>query len=414
MKVLTIIGARPQFVKAAVVSRAIDGYNKNCGESQIREVLVHTGQHYDANMSDVFFVEMKIPLPDYHLGIGGGTHGAMTGKMLEKLETVMLHEKPDVVLVYGDTNSTLAGALAAVKLHIPVAHVEAGLRSFNMRMPEEVNRILTDRISQVLFCPTETAMRNLEREGIRIAPTNVANATLNALNGATNAPLANAKAAQGEALAANAAGRNVAAETEKSVPVVLNVGDVMYDAALFYQKIAKPSLKTADLLKRLSGGFYLATVHRAENTDDSTRLANIMQALDDISSRTPVVLPLHPRTRKLLVKQGITLSKIKLINPVGYFDMLTLLAICKGVFTDSGGVQKEAYFFRKPCVTLRDETEWVELVENGFNTLVGAQPDKILFAEQALQRDSSNFSKELYGTGQAGELIVKELVHYFR
>ena len=347
-----------------MVSRAIAGHNENHGEAQIREVLVHTGQHYDANMSDVFFEEMQIPKPDYQLGIGGGSHGAMTGQMLEKIEAVMLQEKPDVVLVYGDTNSTLAGALAAVKLHIPVAHVEAGLRSFNMRMPEEVNRILTDRISKELFCPTETAVQNLEREGL-------------------------------------------------STPLVLNVGDVMYDAALFYQRIAKPSQKTANLMERLSSGFYLATVHRAENTDDPTRLTNIMQALEDISTRTPVVLPLHPRTRKLLESEGITSRKIHMIDPVGYFDMITLLAACNGVFTDSGGVQKEAYFFGKPCVTLRDETEWVELVENGFNTLVGAQPDSILRAEQALNKNTLDFSKVLYGTGDAGEQIVKQLVGGF-
>lgn len=368
MKVLTIIGARPQFVKAAVVSRAIAGHNAIHEEAQIREVLVHTGQHYDANMSDIFFEEMQIPKPDYQLGIGGGSHGAMTGQMLEKIEAVLLQEKPNVVLVYGDTNSTLAGALAAVKLHIPVAHVEAGLRSFNMRMPEEVNRILTDRISKVLFCPTETAVRNLEREGFR---------------------------------------------RDLSDPLVLNVGDVMYDAALFYQKIAKPTQITADLLERLDGGFYLATVHRAENTDDPTRLTKIMQALEDISNRTPVVLPLHPRTRKLLECGGITPRKIHMIDPVGYFDMITLLAACNGVFTDSGGVQKEAYFFGKPCVTLRDETEWVELVENGFNTLVGAQADNILCAEQTLRKKPLDFSKVLYGTGDAGERIVKQLVSGF-
>jgi len=378
MKILTIIGARPQFVKAAVVSRAIEEHNLNNGEPQIQEVLIHTGQHFDANMSTVFFEEMRIPLPDYHLGIGGGSHGAMTGQMLAKIEEVILQESPDVVLVYGDTNSTLAGALAAVKLHIPVAHVEAGLRSFNMRMPEEVNRILTDRISKVLFCPTETAVRNLEQEGYKYAK----------VHGDT----------QGNSYH----------------PVVLNVGDVMYDAALYYQKVAKPTQKTTTLMESLSGGFYLATVHRAENTDDPVRLRSIMQALETISAQTPVVLPLHPRTRKFLNSEGITLRQIHLIDPVGYFDMISLLAACKGVFTDSGGVQKEAYFFRKPCVTLRDETEWVELVENGFNTLVGAEADKILDAEQSLRRISLDFSKVLYGTGQAGKQIIEKLVHSFR
>lgn len=367
MKIITVVGARPQFIKAAMVSRAISSHNSQNPSQQIHEVIVHTGQHYDANMSQVFFTDMQIPQPDYHLAIGGNSHGAMTGRMLEKIEEVIIQEKPDVVLVYGDTNSTLAGALAAVKLHIPVAHVEAGLRSFNMRMPEEVNRVLTDRISRWLFCPTETAVKNLEREGILPA---------------------------GEV-------------------AVSNVGDVMYDAALFYSTISKPSEAIASLIAALDADFYLATVHRAENTDDLERLSNIMGALDTISETTPVVLPLHPRTRKLL--GGQHLPHIRLIEPVGYFDMLALISKCKGVFTDSGGVQKEAYFFQKPCITLRDETEWVELVQYGCNTLVGADPDKIIRAEKSLgigNRDGS--SNNLYGQGDASDKIVKMLEYFYR
>ena len=317
-------------------------------------------------MSDVFFSEMQIPQPDYHLGIGGSSHGAMTGRMLEKIEEVILQEKPDVVLVYGDTNSTLAGALAAVKLHIPVAHVEAGLRSFNMNMPEEVNRVLTDQISRWLFCPTETAVKNLHNEGI----------------------------------------------TERTQALITNVGDVMYDAVLFYRKIAKPTDKISSLIDELSGKFYLATVHRAENTDDPVCLTNIMDALNIISETTPVVLPLHPRTRKLLGSDYR--SQVRLIDPVGYFDMITLLSNCQGVFTDSGGLQKEAFFFHKPCVTLRDETEWRELVAGGFNTLAGANKEKIINSEKKIKnltlfKDNKHYHN-LYGNGKAAEKILKEMI----
>ena len=360
MKILTIVGARPQFIKAASVSRAIQQYNQN-NSDPIQEIIVHTGQHYDKNMSDVFFAEMQIPKPDYHLGIGGSSHGAMTGRMLEKIEEVILQEKPDVVLVYGDTNSTLAGALAAVKLHIPVAHVEAGLRSFNMNMPEEVNRVLTDQISRWLFCPTETAVKNLEREGFK----------------------------------------------DRSQAVVKNVGDVMYDASVFYQKVAKPSDPIASLIQEFDDNFYLSTVHRAENTDDPVRLRNIMEALDTISKITPVVLPLHPRTQKLL---NSDIHNIRLIDPVGYFDMIVLLSKCKAVFTDSGGLQKEAYFFQKPCITLREETEWVELVEYGFNTLVGSDKNTIIASEPSLDGKINNYDRHLYGTGDASIKIVKMLL----
>ncbi|NEP01156.1 MAG: UDP-N-acetylglucosamine 2-epimerase (non-hydrolyzing) [Symploca sp. SIO2E9] len=366
MKLITIVGARPQFIKAAAVSRAISQYNQKYPTHAIREIIVHTGQHYDPNMSDVFFAQMQIPQPNYHLGIGSFSHGAMTGRMLEKIEEVILKEKPDTVLVYGDTNSTLAGALAAVKLHIPVAHVEAGLRSFNMRMPEEVNRVLTDQISNWLFCPTETAVRNLKREGI----------------------------------------------LESGQSLVSNVGDVMYDAALFYKKIAQPTKAIASLIKELDESFYLATVHRAENTDDPIKLSNTIDALETISKTTPVVLPLHPRTNKLLSSQHI--SYIRLIEPVGYFDMITLLSKCNGVFTDSGGLQKEAYFFHKPCITLRDQTEWVELVEQGCNVLVGADREKIIEAENNLinlkEITHNNYSNYLYGQGNSANKVIDQLI----
>jgi UDP-GlcNAc3NAcA epimerase len=364
MKILTIVGARPQFIKAASVSRAIQQYNQN-NSNPIQEIIVHTGQHYDKNMSDVFFAEMQIPKPGYHLGIGGSSHGVMTGRMLEKIEEVILQEKPDVLLVYGDTNSTLAGALAAVKLHIPVAHVEAGLRSFNMNMPEEVNRVLTDQISQWLFCPTETAVNNLQNEGI----------------------------------------------AEKTQALITNVGDVMYDAVLFYRKIAKPSQDISALIAQLNGKFYLATVHRAENTDNSSKLNNIMTALNRISKTIPVVLPLHPRTRKFM--ETTDYSQIKLIDPVGYFDIISLLSSCKGVFTDSGGLQKEAYFFHKPCVTLREETEWVELVKGGFNFLGGAELEKILKAENTIRSQEllkNKNSESLYGNGNTAQKIIQQFL----
>lgn len=353
MKILTVVGARPQFIKAAVVSRAI------ADTQGVEEVIVHTGQHFDTNMSNVFFEEMEIPHPQYNLNINGLGHGAMTGQMLEKIEQVLLNEKPDWVLVYGDTNSTIAGALAAKKLHIKVAHVEAGLRSFNINMPEEVNRILTDRISDILFCPTSTAVDNLVMEGYG----------------------------------------NIDCRIE-------NVGDVMQDAALFYaSKAKKPEVDLPDK-------FALCTVHRAENTDDADRLKSIFEALEVISEITPVVLPLHPRTNAKLTSIGYDMekSKIRFISPVGYLEMVWLLTHCRFVLTDSGGLQKEAYFFSKPCVTMRDETEWIELVENGFNTLAGADKEKIVeLARKADTATNLDFSMRLYGNGNAGKIIIENL-----
>ncbi len=352
MKIVTVIGARPQFIKAAAVSREINKYN------DIEEIIVHTGQHFDSNMSDIFFKELHIPKPDYNLDINGLSHGAMTGQMLEKIEEVLQKEKPDWTLVYGDTNSTIAGALAASKLHIKTAHVEAGLRSFNMKMPEEINRILTDRISNLLFCPTDQAVENLKNEGFE------------------NFDFAK----------------------------VIKSGDVMQDAAMFYENLAKEP----EGIKNKKN-FILSTIHRAENTDDPKRITEIFKTLNEIAKETPIILPLHPRTKKILKNLNIDTSNIEIIDPVGYLQMVWLLKNASLVMTDSGGLQKEAFFFKKPCITLRDETEWVELVENGFNKIVGANGEKIKEAYKEMKNKKLDFSKDLYGGGEASKKIVKEL-----
>ncbi|MFV0924864.1 non-hydrolyzing UDP-N-acetylglucosamine 2-epimerase [Pseudomonas palmensis] len=351
MKILTIIGARPQFIKASVVSKAI------LEQPGLSEVIVHTGQHFDANMSDIFFDQLGIPKPHHQLDIHGGTHGDMTGRMLIEIEQVMLAEKPDRVLVYGDTNSTLAGALAAAKLHIPVVHIEAGLRSFNMRMPEEINRILTDQVSEVLFCPTQTAIDNLQREGF----------------------------------------------TSKSAQV-LNVGDVMQDSALFFAQRA-----TIPEGFDLKSGFILTTLHRAENTDDPLRLGAIVSALNEIHKTVaPVVVPMHPRTRGVIAKLGLVLEA-RVIAPVGYLEMIWLLQHSGLVLTDSGGVQKEAFFFGKACVTMRDQTEWVELLSCGANVLVGADRDQIVAAARQNVNRVVIDDNQLYGGGQAASRIAAHL-----
>jgi len=373
MKIITILGARPQFIKAGTVSRKIMEHNRlNPEDDQIEEIIIHTGQHFDANMSDIFFDEMQIPKPDYNLNINGLGHGAMTGQMLEKIEEVLLKEKPDWVMVYGDTNSTIAGALAASKLHIKVAHIEAGLRSFNMKMPEEVNRILTDRISDILFCPTKTAVTNLENEGYTLANESKQNQIL---------------------------GR------------VVNVGDVMQDGALFYKNLAQ---KPSSFSLSDDESFILCTIHRAENTDDPKRLKEIVEALNEISKEIQIILPLHPRTKQKLQQLSLSLDGVTIIDPVGYLNMVWLIDNCKLVMTDSGGLQKEAFFFEKPCITLRDETEWVELIENGFNTLVGAKKEKIIQAYNIEKQttDDRNYKQNLYGGGQASENIINELFQY--
>lgn len=358
MKIVTILGARPQFIKAGSVSREI--LRQQQAGADIQEVIVHTGQHYDANMSDVFFEEMQIPKPDYFLGIGGKTHGAMTGQMIEKIEEILVKEQPDWVMVYGDTNSTLAGAIAASKLHIKIAHVEAGLRSFNMRMPEEINRILTDRISSVLFCPTQVAVDNLNNEGI--------------------------------------------GNWQTGVEVALS-GDVMQDGAVFYKEIAQEPVGLV-----VANDFVLCTIHRAENTDDPKRLANIISALNEIAQSKQVILPLHPRTKKILETGDYDTSNLTISDPVGYLNMIWLIDHCSLVMTDSGGLQKEAYFFTVPCITIRDETEWVELVESGANVLVGADKDKILTAFKEQNKFATeSFNSELYGGGKASFEIVRFL-----
>ncbi len=362
MKIVTIVGARPQFIKAASVSRAIQKHNKE-NDSQITEVMVHTGQHYDENMSQVFFDELEIREPDYNLGVGSGSHGKMTGTMLEKIEEVLLQEKPDAVLVYGDTNSTLAGALAAVKLHIPVGHVEAGLRSFNRQMPEEINRVLTDHVSTFLFCPTDTAVNNLKKEGI----------------------------------------------TEG----VFKVGDVMFDSFLFNKQLAE---KKSIILSELgidSKGYCLVTVHREENTTNGKRLTGIFEAFNKLATQDcPFIAPLHPRTKKALDEVGgnrLCGPHVRILEPVSYLDMVSLETHAKVILTDSGGVQKEAYFAETPCITLREETEWVELVEHGYNVIAGCSPEGICGAFGDMVERSVSSKRELYGSGRASEKIINKL-----
>ena len=356
-KIVTVLGARPQFIKASVVSHAIKQTDS------FTEVLVHTGQHFDANMSDIFFAELGMSKPDYFLGIHGGTHGAMTGRMLAEVEQVLLKEKPDIVMVYGDTNSTLAGALAAVKLHIPVAHVEAGLRSFNMAMPEEVNRVLTDRVSRWLFTPTTAATANLQREGYA---------------------------------------------SEK----IIEVGDVMYDVSLHHGRRVQLGNGLLAQLGLKEKKYVLATIHRQENTDHPQRLEVIVDALIATARTLPVVWPLHPRTRGVLQSAGKLADleqHVTLIDPIGYIDMVQLERFAGVVATDSGGVQKEAFFHKVPCVTLRDETEWVELVEVGWNRLVPTTDAKILEAEIIAALSGQGQSSHPYGHGNAAIKVIENL-----
>lgn len=349
MKIITIIGARPQFIKAAPVSREL--------RKEHTELIIHTGQHYDANMSDIFFEELHIPKPDYSLGVGSGSHGKQTGEMLAKIEEIFLKEQPDYCLVYGDTNSTLAGALAAAKLHIPVVHIEAGLRSFNKKMPEEVNRIMTDHVSEYLFCPTETAVKNLHDENIH---------------------------------------HNV-----------INVGDVMYDAVLYNKQLANEKSEILSKHGLESKGYHLITIHRAENTDDREKIENILQAFSRIE--TPKVWPIHPRTKHTLENYGLKLDEIPnliVIEPVGYLDMLTLEANAAKIITDSGGVQKEAYFMEVPCVTVREQTEWVETLQEDANILVGTVVEKIV---AAVGKDVHPIYHEIFGDGKAAQKILEVL-----
>jgi UDP-GlcNAc3NAcA epimerase len=348
IKIVTIIGARPQFIKAATLSRVV------MGRDDIKEIIIHTGQHYDINMSQIFFEELDIPAPDINLEVGSGSHGTQTAKMLEGIEQALISDPPDWVLVYGDTNSTLAGALAAAKLNIPVAHVEAGLRSFNRTMPEEINRITTDHISKILFAPTNNAMDLLAKEGL-------------------------------------------------SDRAVLS-GDVMFDSIMHYKVIAGQRYSVSQLTDVDPGKYYLATIHRQENTDNYKNLQSIFLAFSELDM--PVIVPLHPRTLKMMEEVSYR-SNVRIISPVGYLEMITLLDNCYKVLTDSGGLQKEAFFLKKPCVTLREETEWIETLEDGWNFIAGADKQKIL---DKIILPQTGIQKSFFGNGKAAEKIVEYMV----
>jgi UDP-GlcNAc3NAcA epimerase len=357
-KIITVIGARPQFIKAAALSRQFLNHNI------LEETIVHTGQHFDDKMSEIFFREMKIPQPVYNLNINGLSHGAMTGQMIEGIEKILLKEKPEYVLVYGDTNSTLAGALAATKLHIKVIHVEAGLRSFNMQMPEEVNRVLTDRIATLLFCPTKQAVLNLNNEGF--------------------------------------------ANFDCSIYLS---GDVMQDSALLFSKHAEEKSTILDQLAIQDEGYLLCTLHRAENTDNIENLKQILSALNDLHAQYPIVLPLHPRTKKIIEENNLEIS-FQPIGPLGYLDMLKLIKHSRLILTDSGGLQKEAYFFSKYCVTMRDQTEWTELVDIDVNRLTGANTESIVHTVTNFINKPSFSTSDLYGSGKASENICKCIIDH--
>lgn len=363
MKLLTIVGARPQFIKAAPFSEKFRKVNE--------EILIHTGQHYDKNMSNIFFEELNIPKPDYQLSIGSGSHGTQTGAMLTEIEKVILKENPDGILVYGDTNSTLAGALAASKLHIPVFHVEAGLRSYNKLMPEEQNRVLTDHISTLLLCPTKTAVENLKSEGL--------------------------------------------------VENVINTGDIMYDVVLRNIDFAETKYNSGAFISELISEnlvfdlevgekFYLSTIHRAENTDEPNKIIEILQALESLDYK--VILPIHPRTRKIINELSMELKNVLLINPVGYLMMLYLTKNAEMVITDSGGLQKEAYFLETPCTTLRDQTEWIETLENGWNVLSSINENEII---KHVKRDLNCYKypqPKHFGDGNAAENIANAILEW--
>ncbi|WP_133127704.1 non-hydrolyzing UDP-N-acetylglucosamine 2-epimerase [Legionella nagasakiensis] len=356
MKIITVVGARPQFIKAAALSRCIKEEYSN----EVEEILVHTGQHYNENMSAVFFNELGIPEPKYNLAITANTHGVMTGRMLEAIEDVLLNERPDTVLVYGDTNSTLAAALAASKLHTPIAHVEAGLRSFNMRMPEEINRIVADKLSTYLLCPTIEAVKNLHLEGITKG--------------------------------------------------IHQVGDVMYDNALYFSQQAKQKNVILQKLKLKIGEFVLVTCHRAENTDNKENLTHILKAVSEIANDLPVVFPVHPRTLSCINRHDLNnyLKNLIILEPISYLDMVALEQSAQVILTDSGGVQKEAFFYGIPCITMREETEWVETVELGWNQVVGADPKKIYTAFLQIQKGKTDYLP--YGDGRASQRIIHSIL----
>jgi UDP-GlcNAc3NAcA epimerase len=354
-KIVTILGARPQFIKASVLSRLI------LKDDQLQEVIIHTGQHFDKNMSDIFFDEMEIPKPKYNLKIQSKLHGEMTGLMMSEIEKIVLNESPDCILVYGDTNSTLAGALVASKLNIKLAHVEAGLRSFNNNMPEEINRIITDRISDILFCPTENSLKNLQKEGF-----------------------------------GNFEGKKI-----------IKTGDIMLDASIFY---AERGIKKN---KQLGEEFILCTFHRAENTDNDKNLLTILKAINEIGKQIKIIFPIHPRTKSKIEainnNYKLKYSNVDFCEPLGYIDMISHIKNCNYVITDSGGLQKEAFFMKKMCLTLRDQTEWVELVEGGYNYLCEIDSDKILEANSKILTISKSFEENFYGNGNTGNQIINEL-----
>ena len=363
IKILSIVGARPQFVKASAISRVI----LNNFKDEIEEIIVHTGQHYDENMSFSFFEELKIPKPKYNLEISGGKHGYMTGRMIEAIEKVLIIEKPDWVLLYGDTNSTLAGAISAAKLNIRIVHIEAGLRSFNMKMPEEINRILTDRVSSLLFCPTTSAVSNLKKEGV--------------------------------------------------VKGVHNVGDVMYDVALFYEKLSKKTSKIKSKINlKEQDKFILATVHRAENTDDPNKLKEVLIALAEMSKNNPIVFPIHPRTLKLIndYKFNHLLENIIVLPPLSFLEMIDLEKSSSLIITDSGGVQKEAFFYKTRCLTIRDETEWIETIESGANKLISADSNSIVKEAKLILNSNTKvqFQDKPYGDGNAALDILTTIINY--
>jgi UDP-GlcNAc3NAcA epimerase len=375
IKILTIIGARPQIIKAAAISRAISASFSN----DFDEVLVHTGQHYDTNMSEIFFGQLGIPKPNYNLGVGSGSHGKQTAEMIIGIEDILLEEQPDYLLIYGDTNSTLAGALAAVKMQVPIIHVEAGLRSFNKSMPEEINRILADHVSTYLFPPTQTGLDNLQKEGFKIAE----------LKSYT-----------------------------KDHPGIFNVGDVMYDNALYYAGLTAEKINLKELYDLESGEYILCTIHRNQNTDNPESLANIIEALLIIAESNKIFLPLHPRTRQAIQQLPMTLKNHFISNkniiispPVGFLEMISLEQHARLVMTDSGGVQKEAFFFEKPCIIFRAETEWTEIVDTGMAILTGSSKEKIMAAftyfEQNSAPSSSIKQKNLYGRGNAAYEVLR-------
>jgi len=378
-KIITIVGARPQIIKSSAISRAVSTTFRN----EIEEIVVHTGQHYDENMSDIFFKEMGIPKPKYNLNVGSGTHGLQTAKMLEGLENIFLDEKPAAVLVYGDTNSTIAGALAATKIQIPIIHVEAGLRSFNKRMPEEVNRIACDHMSTMLFTPTKTGLKNLQNEGFSL---------------------------------------EIADKISADKPLVVHCGDVMYDNSLHFSKLSDEKSTILSDLCLIENQYILCTIHRDANTDIAENLNSIISALLTIQGKSnlKIVLPLHPRTKKQMddlltpeLRRGLdNNSAIKIVKPAGFIDIIALEKNSKMIITDSGGLQKESFFFKKPCVILRPQTEWVEIVENGNALLADHDEERILAAYDHFESAEGFSYPDFYGNGKAAEFICEQIIKY--